>query len=69
MKRICKLLAVALIATAAPASSQPSAGQNCLGKSISFFGVFSSGLFEILALFGGTGIGEVASTHCDPSWG
>ena len=59
---------VLLCLTAMPVQAAPTAGQNCVGQSISFFGPIGAGLFEILALFGGRGIGEVASTHCDPSW-
>ena len=73
MVRLSRKLVVALavVAAAAPASAAnygQSGDNSCVGRSISFFGPYLAGLFDILDLFGGTGVGEVASTHCDPSW-
>ena len=63
------VVAIALLSSAAPASAGPTNGANCVGQSISFLGPIGAGLFEVLAFFGGAGVGEVARTHCDPSWG
>lgn len=43
-------------------------GANCVGANISQLGVFESGLFLLLQMFGGAGVGEVANTHCDPNF-
>ena len=59
---------LAMLSAAVPASAGPANGANCVGQSISFFGPIGAGLFEILAFFGGAGVGEVARTHCDPNW-
>ena len=60
--------ALASLSSAVPASAEPTNGANCVGQSIRFFGPIGAGLFEVLAFFGGAGVGEVARTHCDPNW-
>ena len=65
------LAAASLAFLSVPASAagdMNGSGANCVGASISQLGVFESGLFWILSMFGGGGVGEVASTHCDPDW-
>lgn len=72
MRKVRSLAAAALLAAwllPAPAAANSNHnGANCVGASVSQLGVVESGLFWILRMFGGPGVGEVASTHCDPSW-
>ena len=49
-------------------NAAPKNGANCVGIAVSHLGPIEAGIFQILEFFGGIGIGEVASTHCDPSW-
>ena len=60
------LLSVLTVSTATQA--RPTNNQNCVGRTVSFLGPIGAGLFELMALFGAGIIGEVGSTHCDPSF-
>jgi hypothetical protein len=69
MKTIAAAVAaLSLAALPAPASASPSAGANCVGRSVSYFGPVASGLLGLIASLGGFFVGEVARTHCDPSY-
>ncbi len=69
MRKFNALLTVSalILSPSAPASANATSNEaSCVGKSVSMFG--SSMLQLIRQLFGVGAVGEVASTHCDPSW-
>ena len=69
MRKFAKVTVVlACLTLSSAANANPTNGANCVGKAVSALGPVGAGLFQILQWFGGIGIGDVARTHCDPSW-